>query len=95
VIRGAKTILVSLQDGRKFYARSARAASDRDLAVIRISCNGLPVPLFGNSDTLRPGQTAIAIGNPLKFSWSVSRGCISATNRDIPLKGAFGDRHFF
>jgi S1-C subfamily serine protease len=87
VIYGARTIKVSLSDGRKFSAFVVRASSNRDLAVIRINSSGLPVPSFGNSDRLRLGQAAIAIGNPLKFSWTVTVGCVSAMNRDLPAKG--------
>jgi serine protease Do len=87
VIQGAKTITVSLSNGKKFSAFIVRAASDRDLAVIKINCGSLPVPTFGDSSSLQLGQTAIAIGNPLKFSWSVTLGCISALNRDVKAKG--------
>ncbi|MDQ7822745.1 MAG: trypsin-like peptidase domain-containing protein [Candidatus Eremiobacteraeota bacterium] len=89
VVQGAKTIQVTLASGKKFSGFIVRAAKDRDLAVIKISANGIPVPRFGDSSKLQLGQVAIAIGNPLKFSWTVSAGCISALNRDVKAKGVF------
>jgi len=87
VILGAKTILVSLSNGKKFTGFIVRAASDRDLAVIKINCAGLSVPTFGDSSKLQLGQAVVAIGNPLKFGWTVTAGCVSALNRDIKAKG--------
>jgi serine protease Do len=87
VILGAKTIMVSLSNGKKYTGFIVRAASDRDLAVIKINCTGLRVPLFGDSSTLQLGQAVVAIGNPLKFGWTVTTGCVSALNRDLKAKG--------
>ncbi len=87
VIDKAKTIQVGLSNGKKFSAVIVGSAKHKDLAVIKVKANGLPVPAFGNSSKLELGQTAIAIGNPLKFQWSVTVGCISAMNRDIKTRG--------
>jgi serine protease Do len=87
VIRDAKTITVTFSNGKKLNAVITRASPDRDLAVIKVNAQGLPVPKFGDSAKLRLGQMAIAIGNPLRFSWTVTTGCVSALNRDIKAKG--------
>ncbi len=87
VVDGAKTIQVGLSSGKKFSAVIAGIAKDRDLAVIKVKANGLPVPKFGDSSKVQMGQTAIAIGNPLKFTWTVTAGLISALNRDIKTRG--------
>lgn len=87
VVENAKTIQVGLVTGKKFSAVIVGCAKNKDLAVIKVKANGLPVPVFGNSSKLELGQTAIAIGNPLKFQWSISKGCISAMNRDIKTRG--------
>lgn len=87
VVEKAKTIQVGLVSGKKFSAVIVGSAKHKDLAVIKVKANGLPVPPFGNSSKLELGQTAIAIGNPLKFQWSVTVGCISAMNRDIKTRG--------
>lgn len=83
VVQDAKTIQVMLSNGKKYSAYLVRAASDRDLAVIKVNTSGLPVPRLGDSSRLQLGQTVIAIGNPLKFSWTVTKGIVSALNRDV------------
>ena len=87
VVKNAKTIQVSLSNGKKFSGLIVRAASERDLAVIKVNCTSLPVPAFGDSSRLQLGQAVVAIGNPLKFEWTVTTGCVSALNRDVPAKG--------
>lgn len=87
VIQGANTIEVMLSNGKKYSAFIVRASSDHDLAVIKINTSGLPVPKLGDSSKLQLGETVLAIGNPLRFSWTVTRGCISALNRDVKAKG--------
>jgi S1-C subfamily serine protease len=52
-----------------------------DLALIKVSAPQLPFARMGNSGQLRPGQLAIAIGNPLGFQSTVSTGVISAIGR--------------
>jgi len=54
-----------------------------DLAVVRAGASGLPAAELGNSDSLRVGQLAIAIGNPLGFQSTVSTGVISALGRAL------------
>lgn len=58
-----------------------------DLAVIKIDATGLPTAVFGDSDTLKPGQLAIAIGNPLgmEFNRSVTVGVISGLDRVLRI----------
>ena len=87
VVQGAKTIQVTLSNGKKYSAFLVRASSDHDLAVIKINTSGLRVPKFGDSGKLQLGETVIAIGNPLRFSWTVTKGIVSALNRDIKAKG--------
>jgi serine protease Do len=87
VIQGAKTIMVTLSNGKKYTGFIVRAASDRDLAVIKINSSDLPVPAFGDSSKLELGQAVVAIGNPLKFEGTVTSGCVGSLNRDIKAKG--------
>ncbi|MFV8826211.1 S1C family serine protease [Alkalihalobacterium sp. APHAB7] len=88
VIDGARQIEVSLADGTRVEARLLGADVITDLAVLEIADEGVTtVAEFGNSETLRAGEPAIAIGNPLglRFSSSVTQGIISAKERSIPV----------
>ena len=81
VVEGADTVTVVLKDGRRYPGKVLGADSLSDVAVVRIEANNLPTVRLGNSDQLVPGQLAIAIGNPLGLSNTVTQGIISATER--------------
>jgi Do/DeqQ family serine protease len=81
VIDRADTVTVTLRDGREFPGKVLGTDPLTDLAVIRIDAKQLPVARLGNSDQLRPGEWAIAIGNPLGLDNTVTAGIISATGR--------------
>jgi S1-C subfamily serine protease len=81
VVSGADSVSVVLKDGRRFKGTVVGADPTTDLAVVKISANNLPTVKLGNSDNLLPGQAAIAIGNPLGLSNTVTSGIISATGR--------------
>jgi serine protease Do len=87
VIEGANQIEVSLKDGTRVPAKLLGADVWTDLAVLEIDAQHVKtIAEFGNSDNLKPGEPAIAIGNPLgQFSSSVTKGIISATERTIPV----------
>jgi len=88
VVKGANTIRVYLSNGEFYSARVWRASPTRDLAVLKINPKAkTPVPRFGDSNRLELGQMAIAIGNPMRFSWTVTVGAISALNRDVRANG--------
>jgi Do/DeqQ family serine protease len=81
VIDRADTVTVALRDGREFSGKVLGTDPLTDLAVIRIDAKNLPVAPMGNSDQLRPGEWAIAIGNPFGLDNTVTAGIISATGR--------------
>jgi Do/DeqQ family serine protease len=81
VIDQADTVTVALRDGREFKGKVLGTDPLTDLAVIRIDAKNLPVAPLGNSDQLRPGEWAIAIGNPFGLDNTVTAGIISATGR--------------
>jgi S1-C subfamily serine protease len=84
VIDGSREIAVSLSDGRKFAARALGRDADTDLAVLRGETGEtLPVARLANSKGVRPGQIAIAIGNPLGFQSTVTAGIVSAVGRSL------------
>lgn len=87
VVANTKSLTVSLADGRSFKARVVGSEKSTDLAVLKIEATGLPTVSFGNSDTLKPGQLAVAIGNPLgmEFSRTVTAGIISGIDRILNI----------
>ncbi|MEM8544769.1 MAG: HhoA/HhoB/HtrA family serine endopeptidase [Cyanobacteria bacterium P01_H01_bin.119] len=81
VVAGADRVIVTLRDGREFPGEVIGEDSLTDVAVIRVQASGLPTVSIGNSDRIRPGEWAIAIGNPLGLDNTVTAGIISATGR--------------
>ena len=82
VVRDAESIKVTLNDGRTFKATTVGTDPATDVAVIKIEGSKLPVLPLGDSDKLRIGDWAIAIGNPLgDLRGSVTVGIISAQGR--------------
>ena len=75
---------VELWDGRDFEASVATYDARRDLAALRIAADGLAPATAGDSSALRPGELAIAVGNPLGFAGAVSTGVIHSIG---PLSG--------
>ena len=90
VVGNAQTVQVGLADGRQLTGTVLGRDATLDIAVVRVDAAGLPAARMGNSDDLQPGQTAIAIGNPLGLERTVTTGVVSAVNRSprgIMLEG--------
>ncbi|HXX40760.1 MAG TPA: trypsin-like peptidase domain-containing protein [Chthoniobacterales bacterium] len=83
VVHGAGKIEVNLSDGRRYSAQMVGDDPDTDLAVVRIDAPALAHVRLADSESVRVGQIAIAIGNPLGFQASVSAGVISALGRSM------------
>ncbi|MGH7054652.1 MAG: S1C family serine protease, partial [Stellaceae bacterium] len=83
VVAGAKTLAVSMPDGRRFEAKPVGGDAATDLAVLNLGASGLPYAEFGSSARLRVGQLVIAIGNPLGFQATVTAGIVSALGRSL------------
>lgn len=81
VVAGAQAITVRLNDGRKLKGRVVGTAPRADLALIKIPGQGLKAAPLGDSDQIRVGQWAIAIGSPFGLEHTVTVGVISATGR--------------
>jgi serine protease DegS len=82
VISGADEIQVVLADGRSARAAVVGVDADTDLAVLRVSLDELPSIVIGDSNALRVGDVAMAIGNPYGVGQTVTLGIISAKGRD-------------
>lgn len=83
VVAGADEIEVKTSDNRSYQASIIGVDSLSDVAVIKIKekVDNLPVAYLGDSDKLRPGDWAIAIGNPFSLASSVTLGIVSALDR--------------
>jgi len=81
VVRGARQVQVRMADGQTTTGEVLGAARMMDIAVVRVPLRNLPAAQLGDSDVLQPGQSAIAIGNPLGLERSVTRGVVSAVDR--------------
>lgn len=83
VVEEAGTVEVTLPDGSDYNAKVVGRDPATDLAMLSVPGSGLPIAHLGDSDRLRVGQLAIAIGNPLGFQSTVTAGVISALGRSL------------
>jgi S1-C subfamily serine protease len=83
VIAGAERVEAVLHDGVVAQAEIVGADPDTDLALLRLNGAGLIAAELGDSDALKVGELAIAIGNPLGFQATVTAGIVSALRRTL------------
>ena len=79
---------VTLEDGTVYNGSTVWADSDLDLAIVKISANGLNYLNLGDSDNIKIGENVYAIGNPIgiEFQRTVTSGIISGINRTIKIE---------
>ena len=79
---------VTLENGTNYEGTVMWADSDLDISIVKIKAKNLPYVDFGDSDSIRVGETVYAIGNPIGFEFrrTVTSGIISAKNRTIKLE---------
>ena len=91
VVEGSKTLTVTFKDGKSIEAQIKGTDSDLDLAILSVPLSSIEsstmevikVATLGDSDALRVGEPAIAIGNALGYGQSVTAGIVSALNCTI------------
>src|SRR6266404_353602 len=81
VVEGADEVDVKLKDGREFKAKVVGTDEKTDIAVIKIDATNLPVAQFADSEAVRVGQFAFAIGAPFKLDYTFTYGVISGKGR--------------
>lgn len=88
VVADASEISVTLKDRRRFKAELVGSDQATDIALLRIKATKLTALPFGNSETLRVGDTVVAIGNPFGLGQTVTSGIVSALGRSgINIEG--------
>ncbi len=93
VVDGAENIKIDMNDGRTLEAKLIGSDPPSDLALLKVNATGLTFMTPGDSDKVRVGDVALAIGNPLGIGQTVTMGIISAKGRSTagPGAGSFED----
>lgn len=85
VVSNVTEAKVTLNDGREFEATIVGFDEYTDIAVLKVDATDLPAAKLADSDYIRVGELAVAIGNPYGYDHTVSAGVISALNRSIEM----------
>jgi serine protease Do len=86
VVEGADEVEVKLKDGREFAGKVVGTDEKTDIAVVKVEATNLPVVEMGNSEAVRVGQFAFAIGAPFKLDYTFTYGVISGKGRNKLLE---------
>jgi S1-C subfamily serine protease len=87
VVQGADKVTVTLKDGRVLQGKVMGLDTVTDVAVVKIAGDRLPTVSLGDSEKIKAGEWAIAIGNPLGLDNTVTAGIVSATGRSSSQVG--------
>ena len=83
VVHGAREVRIALADGRRMHADLIGDDPDTDLAVVRADATDVTHLDLADSDQVRAGQIAVAIGSPMGFQQTVTAGIVSALGRSL------------
>ena len=94
VVAGADRVEVVLSDGRRLEGKVMRDFRS-DIAVVKVNATGLPTARLGDSDTVRVGQWAIALGSPFDKQNSMTVGVVSALGRREAIGSAMQGQRYY
>lgn len=87
VVEGASNVIVTIGE-QDYTATVVGEDATSDIAVLKIEASGLTPAVLGDSDTLKVGETVLAVGNPLgELGGTVTSGIVSALNRSVSIQG--------
>lgn len=86
VVEGARTVVVTLHDGRRFNVSSKASDPIGDLAILRINATGLPSATIGKSSDLKIGDPVVAVGNSLGEGISIKTGQVTGLNVTVGIE---------
>ncbi len=86
VVEGAEKVQVKMKDGREFTGTVAGTDEKTDIAVVKVDATNLPVVQMADSEAVRVGQFAFAIGAPFKLDYTFTFGVISGKGRNKLLE---------
>ena len=85
VIQNAEKVEIVLNDKREYDAQVIGRDPSTDLALLKVDAKNLPFIYYGNSDQVKVGEWALAVGNPFSLTSTVTAGIISAKGRNINI----------
>jgi serine protease Do len=94
VVDGAAKIRVRFKNGKEYDAEIRGVDAQSDIAVIKIEAKGLPAAKLANSDKVKVGEFAVAIGAPFELDYSVTFGHVSAKGRSRIIPDPAMDQDF-
>lgn len=88
VVDGTSEILVTLYNGKDYTATLVGSDASSDIAVVKIDATGLPAAKFGDSSTMKVGDSAYVVGNPLgsELAFTLTAGFVSSLDREITIE---------
>jgi serine protease Do len=89
VVKGAEHLDIVLNDGTSHHGKVVGKSSIRDLAAIKIDASDLNPLTLGEVESIRVGQFAVAVGNPLGLGTTATFGMVSAMNRTIQSRNTY------
>jgi serine protease Do len=91
VVENATSLRVKLRDGRRFDAELVGSDERSDVALLKIDAPDLPVAELADSDTVKVGEMAFAIGTPMELPYTFTFGVVSAKGRTLGLGGHYDE----